>query len=192
MQYTRGEPKDFNGLGGKKSLAAEWDRWIADREGGGSMRTARELSQRRRGLRHFGANGRIRSRGRRVLSADSLRELQLRRTARNRAWLIAMAMVSTFAGSAQAQEDASKPNAATSCTAPLQLRMHSRIPGRSSGQRAGRYPAEALDLWRDEMLDLYTRYGAEKISDAVIATVISCAATACKATGRRSRTRRGS
>jgi len=119
MQYTRGEPKDFNGLGGKKSLAAEWDRWIADREGGGSMRTARELSQRRRGLRHFGANGLIRSRGRRVLSAVSLRELQLRRTARNRAWLIAMAMVSTLAGSAQAQEDASKPNAATSCTAPL-------------------------------------------------------------------------
>jgi hypothetical protein len=35
MQYTRGEPKDFNGLGGKKSLAAEWDRWIADTEGGG-------------------------------------------------------------------------------------------------------------------------------------------------------------
>ena len=96
MQYTRGEPKDFNGLGGKKSLAAEWDRWIADREGGGSMRTARELSQRRRGLRHFGANGLIRSRGRRVLSAVSLRELQLRRTARNRAWLIAMAMVSTL------------------------------------------------------------------------------------------------
>src|SRR6516162_1263060 len=81
MQYTRGEPKDFNGLGGKKSLAAEWDRWIADREGGGSMRTARELSQRRRGLRHFGANGLIRSRGRRrgaKSSAVPLRELQLR------------------------------------------------------------------------------------------------------------------
>src|SRR5262245_31109519 len=31
----------------------------------------------------------------------------------------------------------------------LQLRMHGRIPRRSSGQRAGRYPAEALDLWRE-------------------------------------------
>src|SRR5262249_2025145 len=48
MQYTRGEPKDFNGLGGKKSLAAEWDRGIADRDGGASMPTASELSQRRR------------------------------------------------------------------------------------------------------------------------------------------------
>src|SRR5262245_48868040 len=50
----------------------------------------------------------VRSRGRRrgaMLSAVSLRELQLRRTARNRAWLIAMAMVSTLAGSTQAQED---------------------------------------------------------------------------------------
>ena len=42
-KYTRGEPKDFNGLGGKKSLAAEWDRWV-----GASMPTASELSQRRR------------------------------------------------------------------------------------------------------------------------------------------------
>ena len=39
-----------------------------------------------------------------MLSAVSLRELQLRRTARNRAWLIAMAMVSTLAGSAAAND----------------------------------------------------------------------------------------
>src|SRR6516162_7976833 len=48
MQYTWGEPKDFNGLGEKKSLAAEWDRWIADRKLGASMPTASELSERRR------------------------------------------------------------------------------------------------------------------------------------------------
>src|SRR5262245_48868042 len=63
----------------------------------------------------------------------------------------------------------------------LQLRMHSRIPGRPSGQRAGRYPAEALDLWRGEMLDLYTRYGAEKISD----TVMNSTATAGRRAGDR-------
>jgi hypothetical protein len=95
--------------------------------------------------------------------------------ARNRTWLIAMAMVSTVAGVAQAQEDRVEAECRhllhrsvfnCGCTAEF-LEDH-----------LGSEQADILlRLWtygengggqHGEMLDLYTRYGSEKISDAVM------------------------
>ncbi len=105
--------------------------------------------------------------------------MRARRTGRNRARLIAMAMVatvvSTLAGVAQAQEDRVEAECRNllhrsvfncGCTAEF-LEDH-----------LGSEQADILlRLWtygengggrNDEMLDLYRRYGSEKISDAVM------------------------
>jgi hypothetical protein len=99
------------------------------------------------------------------------------RTGRDRARLIAiaMAMVSTVAGNAQAQEDRVEAECRNllhrsvfncGCTAEF-------LEDHLGGEQAD----ILLRLWaygengrnqHDEMLDLYTRYGSEKISDAVM------------------------
>jgi hypothetical protein len=99
------------------------------------------------------------------------------RTGCNRARLIAMAiaMVSTVAGIAQAQEDRIEAECRNllqrsvfncGCTAEF-------LEDHLGGEQAD----ILLRLWaygenggnqHDEMLDLYTRYGSEKISDAVM------------------------
>src|SRR5262244_1819573 len=97
------------------------------------------------------------------------------RRGRNRARLIAMAMVAIFAGNAQAQEDRVEAECRDllhrsvfncGCTAEF-------LEDHLGGEQAD----ILLRLWtygenggnqHDEMLDLYTRYGSEKISDAVM------------------------
>src|SRR5262244_1174567 len=101
--------------------------------------------------------------------------LRASRAGRNRARLIAMAMVAIFAGIAQAQEDRVEAECRDllhrsvfncGCTAEF-------LEDHLGGEQAD----ILLRLWtygenggsqHDEMLDLYTRYGSEKISDAVM------------------------
>jgi hypothetical protein len=97
------------------------------------------------------------------------------RTGRNRARLIAMAMVAIFADSAQAQEDRVEAECRNllhrsvfncGCTAEF-------LEDHLGGEQAD----ILLRLWtygengsnqHDEMLDLYRQYGSEKISEAVM------------------------
>ena len=95
-------------------------------------------------------------------------------TGRNRARLIAMAMVSTLAGVAQAQEDRVEAECRNllhrsvfncGCTAEF-LEDHLGSEQADILLRLWTYGENGGD--HDEMLDLYTRYGSEKISDAVM------------------------
>ena len=97
------------------------------------------------------------------------------RTGRNRARLIAMAMILIFPGIAQAQEDRIEAECRNllhrsvfncGCTAEF-------LENHLGGEQAD----ILLRLWtygengggqHNEMLDLYTRYGSDKISDAVM------------------------
>src|SRR5262249_39437761 len=96
-------------------------------------------------------------------------------TGRNRAWLIAMAMVSTLAGVAQAQEDRVEAECRNllhrsvfncGCTAEF-LEDHLGSEQADILLRLWTY-GENGGSQHDEMLDLYTRYGSKKISDAVM------------------------
>jgi hypothetical protein len=96
-------------------------------------------------------------------------------TGRNRARLIAMAMVSTLAGVAQAQEDRVEAECRNllhrsvfncGCTAEF-LEDHLGSEQADILLRLWTY-GENGGSQHDEMLDLYTRYGSEKISDAVM------------------------
>jgi len=96
-------------------------------------------------------------------------------TGRGRAWLIAMAMVSIVASIAQAQEDRVEAECRNllhrsvfncGCTAEF-------LEDHLGGEQAD----ILLRLWtygengggqHDEMLELYRRYGSEKISDTVM------------------------
>ena len=99
-------------------------------------------------------------------------------TGRNRARLIAMALVSTvvstLAGVAQAQEDRVEAECRNllhrsvfncGCTAEF-LEDHLGSEQADILLRLWTYGENGGD--HDEMLDLYTRYGSEKISDAVM------------------------
>jgi hypothetical protein len=101
--------------------------------------------------------------------------LRASRAGRNRARLIAMAMVAIFAGIAQAQEDRVEAECRNllhrsvfncGCTAEF-------LEDHLGGEQAD----ILLRLWtygenggnqHDEMLDLYRQYGSEKISEAVM------------------------
>src|SRR6516165_1574311 len=96
------------------------------------------------------------------------------RTGCNRVRLIAMAMVSIFAGIAQAQEDRIEAECRNllhrsvfncGCTAEF-LENHLGSEQADILLRLWTYGENGGD--HDEMLDLYTRYGSEKISDAVM------------------------
>src|SRR5215469_3705098 len=96
-------------------------------------------------------------------------------TGRNRARLIAMAMVSTLAGVAQAQEDRVEAECRNllhrsvfncGCTAEF-LEDHLGSEQADILLRLWTY-GENVSGQHDEMLDLYRRYGSEKISDAVM------------------------
>ena len=104
--------------------------------------------------------------------------MRARRTGRNRARLIAMALVSTvvstLAGVAQAQEDRVEAECRNllhrsvfncGCTAEF-LEDHLGSEQADILLRLWTYGENGGD--HDEMLDLYTRYGSEKISDAVM------------------------
>src|SRR5215470_3865572 len=99
------------------------------------------------------------------------------RTGRKRAWLMAMAiaMVSTLASIAQAQEDRIEAECRNllhrsvfncGCTAEF---LEDHLGGEQADilLRLWAYGENGGDQ-HDEMLDLYTRYGTEKISDAVM------------------------
>jgi|SRR2546427_440544 hypothetical protein len=101
--------------------------------------------------------------------------MRARRTGCNRAWLIAMAMVSTLAGIAQAQEDRVEAECRNllhrsvfncGCTAEF-LEDHLDSEQADILVRLWTY-GENGGGQHDEMLDLYTRYGSEKISEAVM------------------------
>src|SRR5215831_3622631 len=97
------------------------------------------------------------------------------RTGYVRPWLMAMAMISTLAGVAQAQEDRVEAECREflhrfvfncGCTAEF-LEDHLGSEQADILLRLWTY-GENGGSQHDEMLDLYARYGSEKISDAVM------------------------
>jgi hypothetical protein len=101
--------------------------------------------------------------------------MRARRTGCNRAWLIAMAMVSTLAGIAQAQEDRFEAECRNllhrsvfncGCTAEF-LEDHLDSEQADILLRLWAY-GENGGGQHDEVRDLYTRYGPEKVSEAVM------------------------